>query len=118
MKEFDKRILANNIKELRRQKNLNQAEMAKQLNVAQQTVAAWETGRTIPGSDTLNILADYFNVSTDRLLGRGTARKKQPVTSDDLDKMLDNARSFDGKPIDDDDREIVRTFLKGRFSNK
>ncbi|MDM8212821.1 helix-turn-helix transcriptional regulator [Enterococcus hirae] len=34
----------------------------------------------------------------------------------DLDKMLDNAMSFDGKPITDHDREIIRAYLKGKYS--
>ena len=70
MKEFDRKTLANNIKELRKNRKLNQVELAKQLNVSQQTVGAWETGRAIPGSDTLDMLANYFGVTTDYLLGR------------------------------------------------
>lgn len=63
MKEFDRKTLANNIKELRKNRKLNQVELAKQLNVSQQTVGAWETGRAIPGSDTLDMLANYFGVT-------------------------------------------------------
>ncbi len=53
MKDYDRAILANNIKTLRKQKNLNQAELGKILHVSQQTIGSWETGRAIPGSDTL-----------------------------------------------------------------
>ena len=70
MKDYDRKLLAENIKSLRKQKNMSQAELAKLLHVSQQTVGSWETGRAIPGSDTLKILADYFNVTTDYLLGR------------------------------------------------
>ena len=35
--------------------------------------------------------------------------------SDDLDDVLDNVMSFDGKPLDDHDREVIRAYLKGRF---
>lgn len=114
MKEYNRKILANNIKTLRRKKNLNQAELGKILHVSQQTIGSWETGRAIPGSDTLNTLADYFNVSTDELLGR----KVDPAASSDLDEMLDDIESYDGKPITDNDREAIRIFLQGRFSNK
>lgn len=114
MKEYNRKILANNIKTLRRKKNLNQAELGKILHVSQQTIGSWETGRAIPGSDTLNTLADYFNVSTDELLGR----KVDPAVSSDLDEMLDDIESYDGKLITDNDREAIRIFLQGRFSNK
>lgn len=70
MKEYDRKILANNLKRLRNEKQLSQAELSQLLHVSQQTVGSWETGRAIPGSDTLNELADYFNTSTDELLGR------------------------------------------------
>ncbi|MFY0930542.1 hypothetical protein ACOQM6_09295, partial [Lactobacillus paragasseri] len=29
----------------------------------------------------------------------------------DLDEMLDNAHSYDGKPLDDHDRELIRQYL-------
>ena len=69
-----------------------------------------------PTKDRLETLANYFDVSVDYLLGRtyntkGTDEKK----SDDLDDVLDNVMSFDGKPLDDHDREVIRAYLKGRF---
>ncbi|MGH1713713.1 XRE family transcriptional regulator, partial [Enterococcus faecalis] len=42
---------------------------------------------------------------------KATAEKK----SDDLDDVLDNVMSFDGEPLDDHDREVIRAYLKGRF---
>lgn len=115
MKDYDRAILANNIKTLRKQKNLNQAELGKILHVSQQTIGSWETGRAIPGSDTLNILADYFQVSTDELLGRKTS---DSVNDSDLSKMIKNARFFDGKPIDDHDKDLVRGILKRIYNEK
>ncbi|EKG8798776.1 helix-turn-helix transcriptional regulator [Enterococcus faecalis] len=69
-----------------------------------------------PTKDRLETLANYFDVSVDYLLGRtdntkATAEKK----SDDLDDVLDNVMSFDGEPLDDHDREVIRAYLKGRF---
>lgn len=40
------------------------------------------------------------------------------ITSTDLDKMIDNARSFDGKPMDDHDREVIKNMLKGYYIGK
>lgn len=109
MKEYDRKILANNLKKLRNEKHLSQTELSKLLHVSQQTVGSWETGRAIPGSDTLNELADYFGTSTDELLGRHST---PTYNDDDLDEMLDNAHSYDGKPLDDHDRELIRQYLK------
>ena len=61
---------ANRLKNLRMNKQISQKEFAKQLGVSQQTIASWEVGRTEPANIYLKDIADYFNVSTDYLLGR------------------------------------------------
>ena len=75
------KMLGNNIKELRKSKRMTQKDLAEVMNVSQQTVGAWETGRAIPGSDTLDILADFFDVSTDYLLKDDTEEEKSNNTS-------------------------------------
>lgn len=111
-------MLGNNIKELRKNKRMTQKDLAEAMRVSQQTVGAWETERAIPGADTLSDLADYFNVTTDYLLGRPEKKDDDNVDYVALDKALDNARSFDGEPMDDHDREILRGILKGYFTTK
>lgn len=71
------------------------------------------------GSDKLKAIADYFDVSTDYLLGR-TAEEKASSNNIavDLNEILDNTMSFDGKPMTDNDREAIRAYLEGRFSSK
>lgn len=69
-----------------------------------------------PNSEGLQKVADYFNVSVDYLLGRtDNTKATDEKKSDDLDDVLDNVMSFDGKPLDDHDREVIRAYLKGRF---
>ena len=71
------------------------------------------------GSDKLKAIADYFDVSTDYLLGRTEAPSKSNVPiPTDLDEILDGMMSFDGKPMTDNDREAIRAYLEGRLSNK
>lgn len=110
MKEYNRMVLASNIKNMRQQKHKNQSELANDLHVSQQTVAAWETGRAIPGSDTLTMIADYFCTTPDKMLG-----VKQESYSSDLDAMLDHAESYNGKPMTQHDREIIRAYLEGHF---
>ena len=113
-------MLGNNIKELRKNKHMTQKDLAEAMKVSQQTVGAWETERAIPGADTLSELADYFNVTTDYLLGRPEKKDDDTKTADieDLDKMIDNARSFGGKKMTENDREIIKAYLKGFYDNK
>ena len=63
-------MVVNRLKDLRIAKQISQKDFAKRLGVSQQTVASWEVGRTEPANDSLKNIADYFDVSTDYLLGR------------------------------------------------
>lgn len=58
------------LKELRKNKGLLQAEIAKSVDLSVQTYSSYETGSRTPDYNTLIKLADYFNVTTDYLLGR------------------------------------------------
>lgn len=58
------------LKELRNKKKLSQSVIARQFGITQQAYANYERGARQPDFDTLNKLADYFNVSVDYLLGR------------------------------------------------
>ncbi|VPO86196.1 phage transcriptional regulator, Cro/CI family [Streptococcus pneumoniae] len=77
-----------------------------------------------PKSDRLQEIADYFNVSTDYLLGRtdnpaiAGDDTISGYTSDDLRKMAENAKTFDGKPLTEEDidaiQNIIEIYLRGR----
>lgn len=71
-----------------------------------------------PSTERLQEIADYFDVSVDYLLDREEKKhmSNASLTSDDLNKLLDNVKSFDGKPITENDKEAVRIFLEGRLS--
>jgi transcriptional regulator with XRE-family HTH domain len=58
------------IKELRTERKLNQAELAKAIGYGQSIITEWELGRKRPISDAVIALADFFDVSADYLLGR------------------------------------------------
>ena len=57
------------LKELRLEKNLSQAQLAKATGLGQSSIAYWETEQRTPNITELIILARYFEVSTDYLLG-------------------------------------------------
>lgn len=65
-----KKIIGERIKKERLEKDLNQPELAKKLSVAKGTVSNWENGYRSPDSEMLSKLANFFNVTTDYLLGR------------------------------------------------
>ena len=57
------------LKELRIEKKLSQAELAKELKVSQRSISSWETGFREPDFKTLSRIALFFDVTTDYLLG-------------------------------------------------
>lgn len=78
--------------------------------------------RNQPSAERLQQIADYFNVSTDYLLGRtdnpaiaGSSHVNEP---DDIDKIIDRAMFFDGKPLTDDDRRALRGIISGYMNSK
>ena len=62
--------LGKNIYDLRKQKNITQEDLAAELGVTAAAVSKWENGYTLPDILMLCALADYFQVTTDELLGR------------------------------------------------
>lgn len=54
---------------LRKNKNLSQYELARLLNLTRGQIANYEQGKRQPDYDTLKMFAEFFNVSTDYLLG-------------------------------------------------
>lgn len=58
------------IRELRKEKNITQKMLGEILNVADNTITEWEKGRTEPSISSITALADFFQCSTDFLLGR------------------------------------------------
>lgn len=58
------------LKELRKKKGISQLRLATELNTTQNTISRYETGEREPGIEELIIIADYFNVSVDYLIGR------------------------------------------------
>lgn len=64
------KIFAERILELRKEKGISQATLARQLQVSYSVVCYWETDRSEPTAPNLVKIADYFDVSVDYLLGR------------------------------------------------
>ena len=55
--------------ELRTRRGLSQDELAEKVFVTRQAVSRWETGETVPNTETLKLLSALFNVSINTLLG-------------------------------------------------
>ena len=100
------------IRDLRKQAHLSQTELGKKVSVSQQTVTAWENNKAEPSSSAVAQLADIFNVTTDYLLGR---LNKQETKKDDVELSDDDViMTWRGKPLSDEDRELIRRIMNGK----
>lgn len=61
--------MLNRFKELRLEKKLSQRDLGKILFVCQQSIHNYENGKFMPSKDVLQRMADYYQVSTDYLMG-------------------------------------------------
>ncbi|MGL4911820.1 MAG: helix-turn-helix domain-containing protein [Romboutsia sp.] len=102
------------LKALRKEKGLTLEQIANDFDTTAITISRYENGVREPKSDTLNLLADYFNVSVDYLLGRthkrnGLSNQIEPdvkIAMDSITKELQVCGSslmFDGEPMNQDE---------------
>ena len=62
--------IGNNIRTLRRSRDMTQDELAAKLGVTFQTVSRWENGGSYPDIEFLPAIADVFDITVDHLLDR------------------------------------------------
>lgn len=97
----------------------NQTSIAKELHISQQNYSQWESGNRNPSKKTLEMLANFFNVSTDYLLGKTDIKNSSELTETDIAEILNNdVISYDGKPMTEHDKEILTQVIKDYFDGK
>lgn len=67
-------MLKDRLKQLRQEKKITQSELSKALNVAKTTIASYEQGINEPGLSMLVKISQYFDVTTDYLIGLSEGR--------------------------------------------
>ena len=69
------------LREIRKDRDLQQKDIAKLLKISQVQYSRYERGTRIIPVDKLSILAEYYNVSVDYLIGITNERKPYPKVS-------------------------------------
>jgi len=67
--------VSKSIKDLRKERDLTQDQLAEALHVTRQAVSNWENGKTEPDIETLSQLAEFFEVDIERII-YGHSQKK------------------------------------------
>lgn len=111
------------LRELRAEKKMRQEDLANVLKVHRATVGKYETNERSPDKETLQLLADYFNVSIDYLLGRTDIRNayESPKDSSTVieevdDKLLRDIAKIYKNLSPEEQKELARyaKYLKTR----
>lgn len=84
-------------KEARIQAGLTTTQLAQHMGVTQAAVSHWDTGKKVPGTDTLCRLADLYGVTVDYLLGRSDPRKAADMQTETLNST--SLPILHGKPV-------------------
>ena len=63
-------VMQNNLRKLRKENNLTQVALQMQTGIEQALLSKFENGERIPTTESLIILADFYNVSIDYILCR------------------------------------------------
>lgn len=74
------------LRSLRQQVGLNQTDFARAIGVSRSTIGMYETGKREPDFETLELIADYFNVSLDYLIGNSNTKNNKPTPEGELQK--------------------------------
>jgi len=89
--------IGENIKRLRKEKNITQEKLAENLNISCQAISKWERCETYPDITLLIPIASFFNVSTDELLGLDNEKNEKIIQSylEEYQKLSALGRNID-----------------------
>ncbi|CAI3423922.1 helix-turn-helix domain-containing protein [Enterococcus cecorum] len=104
------------IDELAKKQKISVFDLSLKLGMSRNAIYQWK--KSVPNVEAVQKVADYFNVSVDYLLDRTEQKAIESDMDTKLERMMDNAMSYDGKPISDEDRPIIKGILKAYFDNK
>ena len=108
------------VRELARKKGLSLNQVEEKLGYSKNTL--YSLKRQKVSSERLQEIADYFNVSTDYLLGRtenpNIAKDGDASAPLDLRDIAAQSMLFDGKPLTEQDIDFITAVLEAHLKNK
>ena len=92
---------SDNFKSMRKQRGLTQEQIAETLGVSCQAVSKWETNSSYPDISLLPIIADYFGVSVDYLIGHDTSKQVEEINTVcvEVGELFDQGRAWEAISI-------------------
>lgn len=86
--------LAQNLRKLRRDQNLTQEELAGFLGISYQAISKWERDEGYPDITMLPVLANYFGITVDALIGNDITSREEQIRfyTDEYDRLNRNGK--------------------------
>lgn len=93
------------------------------VQLGKSALSQYVNGVQAPDQKKLSLLALTFDVSEAWLMGYDVPRERESIveneyTSSDLRKMAENAKTFDGKPLNEDDIEAIQNIIEIYLNRK
>lgn len=104
------------IAKLRNKNKISQSALANDLHIGQSTLAMYEKNKRKPSLEMLSAIADYFNVTTDYLLGR--PEKQTESRQQTINEAIETAMANDGKELDQHDKDVIKSLIEAYLDNK
>lgn len=105
-------MIGNNLKKLRRNRDLTQEEVAAHLGISFQAISKWERGEGYPDITILPALASYFDVSVDELIGMDEISSENRIEAINLKWKENRALGRHKENV-----ELMRSSLKSYPNN-
>ena len=105
--------LVDRIKTIAQKHNLNLKETAIKAGIGENSIYRWKSQS--PTTESLTKVAKVLGVSTDYLLGNDSDRKQDGLS---VDEAVDNLRPYQGIPVSDDQKEVIKDLIKGYLNQK
>ncbi|MGV8168155.1 MAG: helix-turn-helix domain-containing protein [Alkaliphilus sp.] len=103
-------MFSKRLKQLRKNKNITQSDLGKILNLSKQTVSAYEQGDIEPSIETLKIIASYFDVNIDFLIGYTSPKNRNPMLV--AEDSIEYATNKEIKELNTESKKDLKKYIE------
>nr|WP_312579613.1 helix-turn-helix domain-containing protein [Sedimentibacter sp.] len=117
---FIKDILAQRLKQLRKENKLKQEDLGSLINVSKTQISDIENGKKSTSIENLVVLAEYFNVSIDYLLGKSDNSSATIDKNNDIHNLTENEMELlkDFRILDKYEQNVIIGKISEMIYNK
>lgn len=114
-----KKIISSKLQSLLQKSGKKQIDITRQVNIPASTLTGYFKGTRLPSPENVEKLAKFFNVENYEIDPRfKPATNDEENKSAEIEDMLDSAMTFGGKPLSNNDRNIIRGMIEAYLKNK